>query len=115
MCLFCNILSGNIPSEKVFENEHVYAFRDIYPQAKKHILIIPKKHIESLATITEEEILEYVPRLFEAVRHIARSEGILETGFRTLFNCNKEGAQSVYHLHLHLIGGEQLGVNMSGL
>ena len=62
-----------------------------------------------------EEILEYVPRLFEAVRHIARSEGILETGFRTLFNCNKEGAQSVYHLHLHLIGGEQLGVNMSGL
>ena len=115
MCLFCDILEGKVPSKKVYEDSYVYAFRDLYPQAKKHILIIPKKHIESLATISEEDISKYVPKLFLAAKDIAKEEKILESGFRTVFNCNKHGAQTVYHMHLHLVGGEQLGSNMSGL
>ena len=114
MCLFCDIVSGKVPGQKIYEDDLVYSFEDKYPQAKKHILIVPKKHIESLDTI-EDKDMEIIAHIFRVAKKIASMQDISKSGFRTVFNCNSEGAQSVYHLHLHMMGGEQLGINMSGL
>lgn len=110
-CIFCKIASGDIPSKKVYENEFVYAFRDINPQAPVHILVIPKKHIASAADINAENSFE-VAKIFEAISEIAKAEG-LENGFRVVSNIGLHGCQSVKHLHFHILGGEQLSDKMS--
>lgn len=106
-CLFCKIISGAIPSSKVYEDEYVYAFRDINPQAPVHVLVVPKAHIASAAEIKAENSA-YVAKCFEAIAKIAASEG-LGNGYRVITNCGEDGGQTVMHLHFHLIGGVKLG------
>jgi len=106
-CLFCNIAKGEIPSDKVFENEHVIAFRDIYPQAPVHILVVPKEHIVSALELTAENS-HIAAKCFEAITEIVKSEG-LDKGFRVVTNSGPDGNQSVFHLHFHLLGGKNLG------
>ena len=106
-CLFCMIINGDIPSTKVFENEHVYAFRDINPQTPVHILVIPKTHIVSAADITPENSY-LIAACFEAINEIAKAEG-LENGYRVITNAGADSGQTVFHLHFHLMGGTQLG------
>lgn len=103
-CLFCKIINGEVPSVKVFENEKVYAFRDIEPQAPEHIVIVPKTHICCANGINEENS-EYVSAIFEAVPQIAKAVGVSETGYRIVNNCGKDAGQTVMHLHFHLLGG----------
>ncbi len=110
-CLFCKIISGQIPSNKVFEDELVYAFRDINPQAKTHVLIVPKAHIESAADITAENSA-VVAHIFEVIPKIAESEG-LKNGFRVITNSGPDACQSVHHLHFPLLGGEQMSDKMA--
>lgn len=105
-CLFCRIIAGEIPSSKVYENDWVYAFRDINPQAPVHVLIVPKKHIDSVAAIDADNSL-YGAKCLEAAAEIASAEG-LDKGFRLISNCGEDGGQSVMHLHFHLIGGVKL-------
>ncbi len=105
-CLFCKIIAGDIPSAKVYEDEHVYAFRDINPQAPVHVLIVPKEHVCCADAITAENSA-LVAHVFEAVPKIAKAEG-LTGGYRVINNCGEDGGQTVMHLHFHLIGGEKL-------
>ncbi|MCQ2449868.1 MAG: histidine triad nucleotide-binding protein [Clostridia bacterium] len=100
-CLFCKIIAGKIPSTKVYEDDYVYAFNDIDPQAPLHVVIVPKIHIKSAAEITAENSV-YVAKIFEAVAKIAAQEG-LEKGFRVVNNCGEDGGQTVGHLHYHLL------------
>ncbi len=103
-CLFCKFVSGEIEPDKVYEDDHVLAFRDINPQAPTHILVIPKKHIPTLNDLqAEDEAL--VGKLYLAAQKIARDEGIAEDGYRTVMNCNEMAGQTVFHIHLHLLGG----------
>ncbi len=108
-CLFCKIIAGEIPGNKVYENDRVFAFRDINPQAPTHVLIVPKKH---MANILECDA-ETAAALTDAVGVIARQEGVAESGFRLVSNCGPHGCQSVHHLHVHLLGGEQLTERMA--
>ena len=110
-CLFCKIIEGAIPSAKVYENEWVYAFRDIAPQAPVHVLIVPKVHIASADGINTENS-SYVAKIFEAIPEIAKAEG-LTNGYRVLTNCGEDGCQSVKHLHFHLVGGKKLPEQMA--
>ena len=110
-CIFCKILNGDIPSSKVFENEYVYAFRDINPQAPVHILVIPKKHFSSLSDIDNAEDSELAECL-RAVGKIAASEGLVN-GYRVVSNCGPDACQSVPHLHFHILGGKQMNDQMS--
>ena len=103
-CLFCKILSGDIPADIVYESETAIAFRDINPQAPTHLLIIPRKHIATINDIVEEDEL-LVGSLYSAAREIAAAEGIAEDGFRAVMNCNEGAGQTVFHIHLHLLGG----------
>ncbi|MBD2844458.1 histidine triad nucleotide-binding protein [Paenibacillus sp. IB182496] len=107
-CLFCKIVEGTIPSKKVYENEDVMAFHDIEPAAPVHVLIIPKKHIATINDVAEEDAI-LVGRIYAAAREIARELGIAEDGYRLINNCNADGGQVVYHLHVHLLGGQKLG------
>ena len=107
-CLFCKIIEGKIPSEKVYEDASVVAFKDIHPKAPIHFLIVPRMHLDSLASLNEQNV-DILKPIFLAALKIAKKEGVLEKGFRTVFNCNQEGGQAVYHLHLHLLAGRQLG------
>ncbi len=109
-CLFCKIIAGDIPSSKVFENEYVFAFKDINPQAPVHILVIPKLHIASADEISAENSV-YVAKIFEAIPEIAKEAG-LENGYRIISNCGADACQSVKHLHFHILGGKQLPENM---
>jgi histidine triad (HIT) family protein len=109
-CIFCKIIKGDIPSSKVYENEHVYAFRDINPQAPVHILVVPKEHISSVDEITAENSA-IVAKIFEAIPEIAKSEK-LSGGYRVISNCGADACQSVKHLHFHILGGAQLGEQM---
>ncbi|SFI61657.1 histidine triad (HIT) family protein [Paenibacillus sp. UNC496MF] len=110
-CIFCGIIEGSIPSNKVFENDRVVAFRDIQPAAPVHILIIPKKHIPTMNDVTSEDDA-LMAELFAAARQIAGELGIAESGYRLVNNVNGDGGQVVYHLHLHLLGGTKLkGLN----
>ncbi len=104
-CLFCKIVNGDIPSSKVYEDELVFAFRDIEPQAPTHILIIPKAHIKSAAEITAENS-GVVAHIFEVAAKIAKDEG-LNDGYRIVTNCGDNAGQTVKHLHFHLMGGRQ--------
>ena len=103
-CLFCKILSGDIPADIVYESETAIAFRDINPQAPTHLLIIPRKHIATINDIVEEDEL-LVGSLYSAAREIAAAEGIAEDGYRAVMNCNEGAGQTVFHIHLHLLGG----------
>ena len=105
-CLFCKIVAGEIPSSKVYEDDRVYAFRDINPMAPVHILIVPKVHVPSADGVTAENSAS-VARIFEVIPYIAASEG-LTTGYRVITNCGEDGCQSVKHLHFHLLGGKKL-------
>lgn len=104
-CLFCKIIRGDIPSSKVYEDELVFAFRDIEPQAPTHILVIPKEHISSAAEITAENSA-VISHIFEVIAKIAEQEGLTE-GFRVVNNCGDSAGQTVKHLHFHLMGGRE--------
>ena len=106
-CIFCKIIKGELPSEKVYEDENILAFNDLHPRAPIHQLIVPKKHIATLNDLTEEDT-ELAGTIIQTARHLAKKANISETGYRTIFNCNKEGGQEVFHLHLHLLGGRPL-------
>ena len=106
-CLFCKIVAGDIPSAKVYEDDKVYAFRDIEPQAPVHILIIPKEHIASANELTEENA-SIVGHIFAVAAKIAKDEGIAEGGYRIVNNCGEDGGQTVKHLHFHMLGGRSL-------
>jgi histidine triad (HIT) family protein len=112
-CIFCKIIQGTLPSEKVFENEKVVAFRDISPQAPVHVLIVPKKHVEDVLDVSAEDMLIF-SELFRAAQHIAGQLKIAGNGFRTVFNSGDHACQTIYHLHLHLLGGTQMGGSMVG-
>ena len=111
-CLFCKIISGEIPSKKVYEDESVYAFYDINPMAPVHVLIVPKQHLSSMNDITAENSA-VVSHIFEVAAQLARELGIAEDGYRVVSNCGAAAGQTVFHLHFHLIGGKKLGLNMA--
>ena len=106
-CLFCKIIKGEIPSTKVYEDDYVYAFNDIEPQAPHHIIIIPKEHIESANALNSENS-QYVAKIFEIIPKIAEELGFAKDGYRIVNNCGQNGGQTVMHLHFHLIGGKTL-------
>jgi histidine triad (HIT) family protein len=106
-CLFCKIIAGEIPSDKVFEDENVFAFRDISPVAPLHVLIIPKKHISTINDL-ETSDAETMGNLFLAAKTIAKQEGYDEAGYRTVMNCGEAAGQTVFHIHLHLLAGREL-------
>ncbi len=109
-CLFCKIIAGDIPSTKVYEDESVYAFRDIQPQAPVHVLVVPKAHIASADEVNGENAA-LVAKIFEAIPKIAKAEG-LANGYRVITNCGEDGCQSVKHLHFHVLGGKKLSERM---
>ena len=105
-CLFCKIIAGEIPSEKIYEDEIMYAFKDIDPQAPVHFLLIPKKHIKSADDLTEEDV-ELIGRMFLTAGELARDLGC-ENGYRIVNNCKEDGGQAVDHLHFHVLGKRSL-------
>ncbi len=109
-CIFCKIISGDIPSNKVYEDEYVLAFKDINPQAPVHIVVIPKTHMKSANDVTPENSI-YVQKIFEAVPEIAKSAGVAEDGYRIISNCGKNAGQTVDHLHFHILGGKIFSEN----
>jgi histidine triad (HIT) family protein len=112
-CIFCKIIKGTLPSEKVFENDRVFAFKDISPQAPVHVLIVPKRHVEDVLDVKREDSTVFQD-LFQTVQHLAPQLGIAGAGFRTVFNSGDHACQTIYHLHLHLLGGTQMGGSMTG-
>lgn len=106
-CIFCKIIDGAIPSQKVFENEDVLAFHDIQPAAPVHVLIIPKKHIASMDHAQDGD-WAIIGEIHRAAQEIARKLGIAESGYRLANNCGKNGGQEVFHIHYHLLGGDKL-------
>ena len=107
-CLFCKIIKGEIPSTKVYEDEFVYAFKDINPAAPVHVLVIPKKHIDSLKELTDED-KEYVWAIHKAMNKIAFEQGFCKNGYRVVVNCGKDAGQEIMHLHYHILAGELFG------
>jgi histidine triad (HIT) family protein len=106
-CIFCKIIAGTAPSRKVYEDKYVLAFWDIRPRAKVHLLVIPKQHVVSLKELDELPV-ETRAALLSACVKVARDQGILDQGFRVIANSGKDASQSVFHLHFHVVGGEQL-------
>jgi len=106
-CLFCKIIAGEIPSEKIYEDDNVYAFKDITPVAPLHTLIIPKKHISSINEMSSGDS-EIMGNLFLAAKNIAKQEGYTDAGYRTVMNCGEAAGQTVFHVHLHLLAGRDL-------
>lgn len=106
-CLFCKMVSGQIEPDKVFESEELLAFRDINPQAPTHILVVPKKHIATTNDLTQAD-QNLVGQMVLTAQEIAAKEGIAESGYRLVLNCNQHGGQSVDHIHIHLLGGRQM-------
>lgn len=103
-CLFCKMIKGDIKPDIVLENEHVLAFRDINPQAPVHVLVVPKQHISTLNDLDESHS-QLVGRMYLAAQEVARQTGTAEGGYRTVMNCNADAGQSVFHIHLHVLGG----------
>ncbi len=110
-CLFCKIVDGDIPSEKLFEDDKFIAFRDINPQSPVHILVVPKRHIAKLSDCLDSE-RDLLSGLLLTANKVARDEGIAESGYRVVINSGNDGGQVVFHIHLHLMGGEKLGGKM---
>lgn len=106
-CIFCKIVNGEIPSEKVYEDDTVYAFKDINPVAPVHVLIVPKKHIDSINNMCDED-LDIIPHIYAVAKILAKKMGISESGYRIATNCGEDAGQSVFHVHFHLIGGKVL-------
>jgi histidine triad (HIT) family protein len=106
-CLFCKLVTGEIQPDTVYEDEHVLAFRDINPQAPTHVLVIPKLHIATLNELNDDHD-RLVGRMLLTAKRIAAEEGLAERGYRTVFNCNEDAGQSVFHIHLHLLGGRRM-------
>ncbi len=106
-CLFCKMVSGQIKPDKVYEDSDVLAFKDINPQAPVHVLVIPKKHIATLNDLDSGHT-DLTGKLIKTAVHIARESGIAESGYRTVMNCNADAGQSVFHIHLHLLGGRSM-------
>ena len=111
-CIFCQIVAGEVPSEILYQDEEVIAFRDINPQAPTHLIIIPKRHIPSLTHLSEAES-PLIAHMVNIANQLAKREGISESGYRLAMNCGKEGGQLVPHLHLHLLGGRKLSNELS--
>ena len=109
-CIFCKIIAGEIPSQCVYEDDFVYAFRDITPQAPVHILVVPREHVASVAELTAENSY-LVAKCYEAIAKIASSEG-LDDGYRVITNSGKAAGQTVFHLHFHLLGGKPMGAGL---
>ncbi len=107
-CLFCKIIKGEVPSNKVYEDEEILAFYDINPAAPIHILVIPKKHIDSLAKIEKEDEL-LIGKIYGVINKIAEEKGFKEKGYRVIVNCGENGGQEVMHLHFHILAGTKLG------
>jgi len=107
-CIFCKIAAGEIPTDFVYEDDQVVAFRDLNPQAPTHVLVIPREHIATTNDLTADHA-DLIGRMVLAAKQVAKQEGIDEPGYRLLFNCNAEGGQAVYHIHLHLLGGRAMG------
>ncbi|MBN1662007.1 MAG: histidine triad nucleotide-binding protein [Deltaproteobacteria bacterium] len=110
-CIFCKIVSGAIPSTKVYEDDRVLAFDDIHPLAPVHVVVIPKKHISTLLDCTEDR-MDDLAAVISAVIEVAKKKGIDRKGFRTVLNCNAEGGQVIFHLHAHVLGGKKLADEM---
>ncbi len=108
-CLFCNIVSGDIPADVVYRNEHVLAFRDIQPAAPQHLLIIPLKHIASLNDLDGEDDTLIAGHIMQAAKVVAEEAGIADSGYRLVFNTGPDSLQSVFHIHGHLMGGKRMG------
>jgi len=108
MTIFAKIIAGEIPSEKLYEDDHVVAFRDIQPQAPVHVLVVPRKPLVSVADADEEDA-ELLGRLLLAAAKVARSLGLEDDGYRLVTNIGEGGGQSVFHLHVHLLGGRRMG------
>lgn len=108
MCLFCKIIDKEIPANIVCENDKVIAFKDINPQAKVHVLIVPKLHIENVRGITDEN-KEVLADIHKMANEVAKKLGVYESGYRLITNCGEDAGQTVMHLHYHLIAGEKLG------
>ena len=107
-CLFCKIIKGEIPSNKVYEDEEILAFKEINPVAPIHILVIPKKHIGSLAHMEKEDEI-IVGKIYGVINKIAEEQGFKENGYRVIVNCGKDAGQEVMHLHFHLLAGKKFG------
>jgi histidine triad (HIT) family protein len=108
-CIFCKIIGGSIPCSKVYEDERILAFDDIHPVAPVHVVIVPKEHIPTLLDIRDEK-MDLLPPLVHAVQEVARIKGIDQRGFKTVINCNKEGGQVIFHLHVHVVGGGKVRI-----
>ncbi len=110
-CIFCKIIAGEIPSQKVYEDETVYAFKDINPMAPVHVLIVPKQHIASVNEVTAENSA-VIAHVYEVASQLAKELGVAEDGYRIVTNCGKNAGQTVFHLHFHLLGGTPLKIEM---
>lgn len=106
-CLFCQISSGDIDADIVLENDKLVAFRDINPQAPTHVLVIPRKHVATINDLTEDDV-DTVGTLFLAAAEVAKKDGIADDGYRVIMNCNEGAGQSVFHVHLHVLGGRRM-------
>ena len=107
-CIFCKIIRKEIPSEIVYEDEKVIAFKDVNPAAPIHILVVLKKHIETLLDVKDEDS-ELISYIYQIINKIAKNEGFAENGFRVIVNCGKDSGQEVMHIHFHVLGGKKLG------
>lgn len=107
-CIFCKIIKGEIPSEKVYEDEEILAFKDINPATPIHVLVIPKKHISTLMEIAQEDS-ELVAKIMQAIQKVAKQLGIDKSGFRLIANCGPDSGQEVMHIHFHLLAGKKMG------
>ena len=107
-CIFCKIAAGEIPASIVYDDEHVLAFRDINPQAPVHVIVIPKRHIRTLNDLSPEDA-GLIGQMFLAARQVASDLGVADSGYRTLINCNRDGGQDVFHVHMHLLAGRMMG------
>lgn len=107
-CLFCAIVAGTVPSAGVLDRETVYAFRDIAPAAPTHVLVVPKQHVADVRDVTPAHG-ELLVEMLDAAREVAASEGIAQSGYRIIFNIGPDAGQTIFHLHMHLVGGKPLG------
>lgn len=107
-CIFCKIAAGDVPADVVHETAHTVAFRDIQPQAPVHVLVIPRRHVDNASTVTAEDA-ELTADLFVAARQVATLEGVADSGYRLVFNVGDDAANTVPHLHVHVLGGRRLG------
>ncbi len=112
-CIFCKIIDGKIPSQRVYEDKYVIAFHDIQPQAPVHVLVVPRTHVRDVLDVDKEHF-QIFQNVFFGAQEVAKKLSLQKDGFRTVFNTGKNGCQSVFHLHLHVLGGKQLGGSMVG-